>query len=244
MRAARKSGRKAMPPSFAITLLITLTVGIAAYPAYKMWPGLFKKPAGLATSISGSGEPPSRFEALRYYLEITPSNEAAGQKPLRATGLGPVEAGAKFRFHFKPADGGYFYVIALGENGVPQTFLTSRPTPPSGVVTESGVAGMDFHVPDGEQWLMTRKDAESTPFTVIFSKAPLKVPAFLSSVAGRDLTAEERQELKELKKRYAASAPELVAMKDKDGNQPFVSVQSPERAANEPIIFDISIKRQ
>jgi serine/threonine protein kinase len=241
-RASKKGGRKALPPSFAITLLITLTVGIVAYPAYKMWPGLFTKPGGLSTSIGGSAEVISRFEALRYYLEITPSNDAAGQKPIRATGLGPVEAGAKFRFHFKPADGGFFYVIALGENGVPQTFLTSRPTPPSGVVTESGIAGMDFHFPDGEQWLMTPKDAESALFTVIFSKTPLKAPAFLSSEAGRDLTAEERQELTDLKKRYTASAPLLVAMKD--GNQPFVSVQPPERAANEPIIFDVSIKGQ
>src|SRR5215510_9538773 len=243
-RAAKKSGLKALPPSFAITLLITLTVGIVAYPAYKMWPGLFNKPSGLSTSIGGSVEPTSRFEALRYYLEITPSNDAAGQKPIRATGFAPVDAGSKFRFHFKPADGGYFYAIALTENGVPQTFLTSRPTPPSGVVTESGVAGMDFHFPDGEQWFMTRKDVESTPFTVIFSKTRLKAPAFLSSEAGRDLTAEERQELTELKKRYASSAPELVAMKDKDGNQPFVSVLLPERAANEPIIFDVSIKGQ
>src|SRR5262247_654173 len=241
-RSPRQNGRKSLPSSFAISLLITLTVGIVAYPAYKMWPGLFKKPSGLSTSIGGSGEPSSRFEALRYYLEITPSSEAAGQKPIRATGLGPVEAGSKFRFHFKPTEDGYFYVIALAENGVPQTFLTSRATPPSGVVTESGVAGMDFHFPDGEQWFMTRKDVESTPFTVIFSRTPLKAPAFLSSEAGRDLTAEERQELTDLKKRYTASAPELVTMKD--GNQPFVSVQPPERAANEPVIFDISIKRQ
>ena len=243
-RSSRRSGGKTLPSSFAISLLITLTVGIVAYPAYKMWPGLFQKTSRLSTSIPGPGEPSSRFEALRYYLEITPSNEAAGQKPIRATGLGPVEAGAKFRFHFKPTEDGYFYVIALAENGVPQTFLTSRATPPSGVVTESGVAGMDFHFPDGEQWFTTRKDVESTPFTVIFSKTQLKAPAFLSSEAGRDLTAEERQELTELKKRYAASAPELVAMKDKDGNQPFVSVLLPERAANEPIIFDVSIKRQ
>src|SRR5499427_2857815 len=173
-RSLRRSGRKALPSSFAISLLITLTVGIVAYPAYKMWPGLFKKPLVLSASTGGSVEPASRFEALRYYLEVAPSNDAAGQKPIRATGLGPVEAGSKFRFHFKPADGGYFYVIALGKNGVPQTFLTSRPTPPSGVVTESGVAGMDFHFPDGEQWLTTRNDAESTPFTVIFSKTPLK----------------------------------------------------------------------
>jgi hypothetical protein len=241
-RSSKRSGRKALPPTFAITLLITLAVGIVAYPAYKMWPMLVSKPLGLFTSLPPVTKPPSRFEALRYYLEITPSNDAAGPKPIRATGFAPVEAGAKYRFHFKPAEGGYFYVIALGENGVPQTFLTSRPTPPSGVATDSGIAGMDFHFPDGEQWFTTRKDAESTPYTLIFSKTQLKAPAFLSSEASRDLTTQERQELMELKKRYAANAPDLVAMKD--GNQPFVSVQPPEGAANEPIIFDVSIKRQ
>jgi len=153
-----------------------------------------------------------------------------------------VEAGAKFKFHFKPTEGGYFYVIALGEKGVPQTYLTSRPMPSSGVATNLSAAGREFNFPDGGQWFMIRNDAESTPFTVIFSKIQLKAPAFLSSEAGRDLSDEERQDLMDLKKRYAASAPELVTMKD--GNQPFVSVQPPERAANEPVIFDISIKRQ
>src|SRR5215470_8917922 len=144
-RSSKRSGRKALPSSFAISLLITLTVGIVAYPAYKMWPGLFKKPLGLSASTSGSVEVTSRFEALRYYLEITPSSEAAGQKPIRATGLGPVEAGSKFRFHFKPAEDGYFYVIGLSETGVPQTFLTSRPTPTSVVAADSNVPGKDFH---------------------------------------------------------------------------------------------------
>lgn len=241
-RSLKPNGRKALPSSFAISLLITLAVGIVAYPAYKMWPGLFKNPAGLFTNIGGPSVISSRFEALRYYLEITPSNDASGQKAIRATGFGPVEAGAKFKFHFKPMESGYFYVIALGGNGVPQTFLTSRPMPSSGVATNLSGAGRDFNFPDGGQWFMIQKDAESTPFTVIFSKTQLKAPAFLSSEAGRDLNSEERQELMDLKKRYAASAPELVAMKD--GNQPFVSVQPPERAANEPIIFDISIKRQ
>jgi serine/threonine protein kinase len=241
-RSSRRIGSKSLPSSFAISLLITLTVGIVAYPAYKMWPGLFTNPAGLFTNIGGPGVVSSRFEALRYYLEINPSNDSAGPKAIRATGFAPVEVGAKFRFHFKPAEDGYFYVIALNESGVPQTFLTSRPTPSSGVTTNSGPAGRDFHFPDGEQWFMTQKNVVSTPFTVIFSKTQLKAPAFLSTEAGRDLTAGEQQEMMELKKRYAASSPELVAMKD--GNQPFVSVQPPERAANEPIIFDISIKHQ
>jgi len=243
LRAAKSSKRKAfkaLPSSFAISLLITLAVGVVAYPAYKMWPELFTNPTGLFTNISGPSA--SRYEALRYYLEIASSDDAASPNAKRATGFGAVEAGAKFKFHFKPTEGGYFYLVALGENGIPQTFLTSRPMPSSGVATNLSAAGRDFNFPAGGQWFMTRKNAESTPFTVIFSKTQLKAPAFLSSEAGRDLTAEEQQELMDMKKQYATSAPELVAMKE--GNQPFVSVQSPERAANEPIIFDISIKRQ
>ena len=90
---------------------------------------------------------------------------------------------------------------------------------------------------------MIQKDAEVTPFTVIFSKTPLKTPAFLSSQSGRELSEAERQELTEFQKRYAANPPELVATKD--GNQPIVAVQSlGDRAANEPIIFDLSIKRK
>jgi hypothetical protein len=90
---------------------------------------------------------------------------------------------------------------------------------------------------------MIQKDADVTPFTVIFSKTPLKTPAFLSSQSGRELSDSERQELAELKKRHAANTPDLVSTKD--GNQPVVLVQAPgEPAANEPIIFDVSIKRQ
>jgi serine/threonine protein kinase len=242
-RSSKQNWRKALPSSFAISLLITLTVGIAVYQTYKMWPELFTNPAGVfSANMGGPAVISSRFEALRYYLEITPSNDTTGQKAIRATGSAPVEAGAKFKFHFKPAEGGYFYIIALGENGVPRTYLTSRPMPSSGVATNLSAAGWDFNFPDGGQWFMIQKDAESTPFTVIFSKTQLKAPAFLSLEAGRDLSAEERQELMDLKKRYAANAPDLVAMKD--GNQPFISVQPPERAANEPIIVDISIKRQ
>jgi len=114
--------------------------------------------------------------------------------------------------------------------------------PASGVTTNWSEAGADFSFPDGGQWFMIQKDADVTPFTVIFSKTALKTPAFLSSQSGRDLNAEERQELIDLKKRYETNTPELVTTTDE--NQPIVAVQSlGDRAANEPIIFDVSIKR-
>ena len=252
LRAAQSSKQKilnrlkTLPSSVAISLLITLTIGIAVYQTYKTWPELFISPAELAsttsTNIGGPTLISPRIESLRYFLEIAPSNLATSQNPLRATGMAPLEGGAKFKFHFKPTEGGYLYVIALGKNGRPQTYLTSQPMPLSGVTTNRSAAGSDFSFPDGEQWFTIQKDAENTPFIIIFSKTPLKTPAFLSSQAGRDLGAEEQQQLMNLRNQYAANTPELVAMRN--GNQPFVSVQSPERAANEPIIFDVSIKRQ
>ncbi|HEY8461777.1 MAG TPA: protein kinase [Blastocatellia bacterium] len=243
-RPAKQKKRKSLTSNIAITVLVGLTIGIAAYQSYRMWPRLFTFATNLVSNTGSStgGESGARVEALRYYLEVAPSNDPTGQKAVLANGRGPLEAGSKYKFHFKPTEAGYFYIIALGANGALQTFLTPRPIPTSGVVTNWSAAGKDFNFPDGGQWFMIQKEAETTPFTVIFSKTPIKTPAFLSSQAGRDLNENEQRELMELKKRYAASAPELVAMKE--GNQPYISVQSPERAANEPVIFDISIRRQ
>jgi serine/threonine protein kinase len=245
-RSSKQKKRKTLSSGIAITVLVALTVSIAAYQTYRMWPQLFTVASNLISGARSSfGEKDAiaaRVEALRYYLEIAPSNEATGQKAVLANGIGPLRAGSKYKFHFKPTEGGYIYIIALGSNGALQTFLTPRPIPTSGVITNWSAAGKDFNFPDGGQWFMIQKEAETTPFTVIFSKTPIKTPAFLSSQAGRDLNENERRELMELKTRYASSAPELVAMKE--GNQPYISVQSSERAANEPVIFDISIRRQ
>jgi len=51
-KSSKRKGLKALPSSFAITLMITLAVGVVAYPAYKMWPELFNL-AGLGASTSG-----------------------------------------------------------------------------------------------------------------------------------------------------------------------------------------------
>jgi serine/threonine protein kinase len=248
---AKPVTRKSLIYGLGAPLLITLILGVLVYKAYQTWPELFAWAPRLVsttqTNVGNVGGPTlaisTRVEVLRYYLEIASSNNTTRGQETRATGLESVEGGTKFRFNFKLTEGGFLYMLALGKNGVPQTFLTSQPMPGSGVTTNWSAAGADFNFPDGGQWFMIQKDAEVTPFTVIFSKTPLKTPAFLSSQSGRELTDAERQELTEFQKRYAANPPELVATKD--GNQPIVAVQSlGDRAANEPIIFDVSIKRK
>jgi len=248
---AKPVQRKSLIYGLAAPFLITLIISVIVYKAYQTWPEFFAGAAELVsttqTNVGNVGGPTlaisTRVEVLRYYLEIASSNNTTKGEETRATGLAPVDGGTKFRFNFKLTEGGFLYMLALGKNGVPQTFLTAQPMPASGVTTNWSAAGADFNFPDGGQWFMIQKDAEVTPFTVIFSKTPLKTPAFLSSQSGRELSEAERQELSEFQKRYAANPPELVALKD--GNQPLVAVQSAgDRAANEPIVFDISIKRK
>ncbi|MGE0133454.1 MAG: serine/threonine protein kinase [Blastocatellales bacterium] len=229
-------------------VLITLVICILVYKAFEKRPDLRQGAAELvSTTQANVGGPilaiPMRVEVLRYYLEIASPGNKVGNEVAHVSGLMPLEGGTKFKFHFKPAEGGYLYIIALGRNGGPQTFLTSQPMSASGVTTNWSDAGSEFNFPGGGQWFMIQKEAANTPFTVIFSKTPLNAPSFLSSQSGRDLSATERQELMDMRRQYAANAPELVAMQD--GSQPAVAVQSPaERAANEPVIFDISIKRK
>jgi hypothetical protein len=240
------SHKQAMWYGVTAFILLALTLCAIAYKTMQTGPNLLTDVAGWATTtqanVSGNASGPAlaipvRVEVLRYYLELASSGNKNSNELTRATGLMPLEGGTRFKFHFKPAEEGYLYILALGKNGVPQTFLTSQPMAASGATTNWSAAGGDFQFPDGGQWFMIQKDADNTPFTVIFSKTPLTAPAFLSSQSGRDLTAAEQQELMEMKKLYAANAPALVAMAD--------TVQvSAERAANEPVIFDISINRK
>jgi hypothetical protein len=181
---------------------------------------------------------PVKVKALSYYLEV--SSETG---ETRATGLKPLAAGANFKFHFKPQADGYLYIIALGNGRVMQTFLTERPLPGSGVSTNRIEAGADFQFPGGGQAFEMQSDAEATPFTVIFSPKPLKSPAFLTTAAGQNLTKVEETELSDLKKRLMATTPDVVVTND--NNQPTVTVQVPaERSINEPLVFDITLKKK
>jgi serine/threonine protein kinase len=192
------------------------------------------------TSFSGAALAiPMRVEALRYYLEIAPS----GGKSARRTGLEPLAAGSKFKFHFQPRESGYLYIIALGAGRAWQTFLTAQPMPASGVQTNWVAAGRDFQFPAGGQWLILQRGAETIPFTIIFSPAPLETPTFLAAPAGRSLTAAEERTLAEWRRQLSAQAPEVTVIMGQPRPTVAVNVLA-ERPAGEPLLFDISLKRQ
>jgi serine/threonine protein kinase len=199
-----------------------------------------KKPGAKKTSkpeVPALGTSTVRVEALRYYLEVG----STGTKSKRTTGFTSLAAGSNFRFHFKSREDGYLYLIALGKDGI-QTFLTAKPIPATGVTTNRLEGGKDFKFPDEGQWFQIQPDSDKTPFVVIFSPTPLTKPAFLLA-PGRNLNDTERVELDKLRKNSNAIPPELVETGDK--NTPDMVVQiPPDRPVNQPLVFELSLKKR
>jgi serine/threonine protein kinase len=224
-------------------VLMALTTTMMMRSTEPPRPGLLAGAAELVTSRvipnNQNLEVPMRSEVLRYFLEVLSTDKVT----TRATGMMPLAAGSRFKFHFKPRQSGSFYLIALGKNGRLQTFLTEQPMPASGVTTNWSAGGNDYQFPDGGQLFMLPRDAESAPFTIIFSQEPLKSPGFLAMPSGHELNESELQELAELRKRSSSTSPNLVALVD--DNQPAVAVQIlAERDKNEPLVFDISVQKK
>ncbi len=234
------------PSIFTICALIVIlaAAGIGIFRFQRWGSGLISSINRLAatTQANVSGPAlaiPMRVEAMRYYLEIAPGTG----EPARATGLMPLAEGSRFKFHFKPQKSGYLYIIALGAGDIWQTFLTNAPMQASGVTTNRVASGREFQFPDGGQWFMMQRDADTTPFTVIFSTKPLTKPSFLSIQSGHDLTENEIREFTEFKKTHTGRPAELVAVAD--NNQPSVTVQLPaERTDDDILVFDISLKKR
>jgi len=230
--------------AFAALILMTLTTGLMLYRDIKPKPELL---AGAAEMVSlGNASPdvaatnvPMRQEIISYYLEVVSPDSVTA----RATGMMPLALDSRFKFHFKPRQSGYIYLMALGKNDRLQTFLTEKPMPATGATTNWSVGGNDFQFPDSGQWFMLPQEAESAPFTIIFSHEPLKSPGFLSMPSGHELNEAELQELAELRKHSSSISPNLVAYVE--DNQPAVAVQVlAERYKNEPLVFDLIIKKK
>jgi serine/threonine protein kinase len=179
-------------------------------------------------------------ESLRYYLEI---NSDTGVTK-RETGREPLANGTKFRFHFKPTQSGYLYVVGTGKgSGSSQPGETDQTMPAAGVVTNRVEAGDDLQVPYGDQWYQIDRDSDKTPFTIIFSPTQVKTLDFLTAASGRPLTDIERKDLDLFKRDISTLTPNIIATQD--DNQPTVAVRLPEKYSDfQPVIFGIDIKKR
>lgn len=249
-RVIKKSGGKRIKRSrsawYAVTalLLMMMTTAIMFYRDGNTSLGLIGGSAEM-TTITGKNAnslntvEPMRLEVMSYYLEVLSTDNVT----VRATGMMPLAPDSRFKFHFKPRQSGYLYLLALGKKGRLQTFLTEEPMRGSGVMTNWSAGGSDFQFPDGGQWFMLPREAESAPFTVIFSPEPLKSPGFLAMPSGYELNEAELQELTNLRKVSSTISPNLVAFTEE--NQPAVAAQVlADRYKGTPLVFDISVKKK
>jgi len=165
----------------------------------------------------GGSALPARTEAMRYSLDL---ENAAGK---RVSGLVPLPAGERFRFHFTPSASGYLYLIAPDEEKVLTAFLTKQRV----------VAGIDFRFPGGGNWINVGAGAR---FIVIFSPDLLKDLPFLNGDPRR-LTREEQHALQDFQVRLASAAPETKATNDS-------AIVTAQKQSNEPLVFEISVSRQ
>ncbi len=236
------SRSKAIGYGAVASLVVLVCLGIFTYSTRILGKSTVSKGPGITTMGLEAKMNPGKIqmEVLRYYLEVI----QAGSENRRDTEIAPLAAGSKFKFHFKPSKDGYIYIIALDDKGTPQTFLTSQPMAATGVNTNWADGDKEFLFPNGGQWFEILPEAESTPFTVIFSPKPLSAPKFLAEPSGHNLTEAEQEELQAFRDKYSVNQSKLVAVKD-ENRMAMMTVQVPsDYPTGDPLLFNIELKRR
>jgi len=195
--------------------------------------------AGLVIFLVAQFWGTARVEALRYYLELE-RLDASSSGLFRITGLDPLSADQRFKFHFSPRTNGYIYIISERADKVIKTLLTAH-LQDAGGQSNRVLADSDFQFPSGDNWIKL-PSGNTTRFTVILSPVGLDKPVFLAAPALRELTAAEQQEFKTFREQFKTSTEVKSTL---EGGQPTLSVNAPAgRSETAPLIFDISIKQQ
>ncbi len=187
--------------------------------------------------------PPARREVLSYWLEAFDAAEGEAQEGRRVASHGPLTlaSGQQFKFHFITRERGYLYLIGPGAGNAPTMFLTARPS--GGLKTNQATAGADFSFPNGAgQVLELDRTQGIEEYTVIFSSAPLLVPAFLAAGAGHELTPVELKELEELRGRAQTATPTGDVIELNESERALTVAVPAARAAAQPLIFEIRIE--
>jgi hypothetical protein len=219
-----------------VVLVILLVAGIGGYLAFnRLKP---KPPAPLAgTNSSSSGAAPAPREVGRYWLELE-------KPPTRVAGLVPIASGQTFKVHFVFSEDGYVYLIGPGGNkNEPTAFLTAKPHALSGLKSNETKQGADLSFPSGDgNWLTLDSHPGSETYTVIFSKAPLTTPAFLSAPSTLEpLTGTQQAELKDFLAKYKEKPP-TAELDESNSSAPFARIKVPPDPAGNPIVFDFRIQ--
>jgi eukaryotic-like serine/threonine-protein kinase len=182
------------------------------------------------------------IEVSRYWIELEPENAPKTQ----IAALVPVASGQDFKFHFTFNDEGYLYIIGPGEKNQPTAFLTTKPSAGSGLKSNKVSKGVEFSFPKDDEnnvhSLTLDTKAGTDNFTIIFAKAPLSSPSFLSEpVTLNPLSATQQAELKAFVSKYQTKPP-VTELDESNAKAPFIRVKAAPDQTSNPIVFDIRIQ--
>lgn len=246
---AARGSKSSRAPLVVLALAVLLIVcGGIAGTGWFLWRGwqssratMLGAPPAVAPEEKTAGAD-ERAEALSYWIEAFEDADSEHGERVARAGAISLASGQQFKFHFSPAERGYFYVVGPGDGNAPTTFLTAQP---AGVLkTNQAAARADFTFPYGAgQVLQLDKNPGTEEYTVIYSATPLLAPKFLAERAGRALSPAELKELEDLRARAKSAAP-VFDVKDAGEGLRAVAVGAANAEAARLIVFDIRIEHQ
>ncbi len=178
-------------------------------------------------------------EISRYWLELEPAKE--GGPKTQVAGLVPVASGQRFSFHFIFDEDGYLYIFGPGHNNQATAFLTTKPSPDTGFITNKVSKGNEISFPKGDT-LSLDTNPGTDNFTIIFSKSQLSSPSFLDmQVNFEPLSASQQADFKAFLSKYQGKPP-VTELDESNPNAQFVKVKTASDPSNNPIVFDIRIQ--
>ena len=219
-------------------ILIFLVVGAVIggffiYRKFKQAP-----PAVSASTTAPTNSLPA--EVSRYWLMLEPSTP--GGKLTRVAGLVPLASGQSFQMRFVFAQDGYVYIFGPGEGNRTTAFLTTKPSPATGLSSNEATSGQEFSFPKGDQLLGLDKKPGTDRFTVIFSRTKIESPSFLNAQVTADpLTANQLAEFNSFVSKYMQKPP-VMERDDSNNETPFVRVKVEGDKQSDPIVFEIRIQ--
>ena len=219
-------------------IVVVITVG--AVGGFFVYRSLKSTPSTSTTNAGTPIPPPVASEISRYWIMVEPPSSA--EKPTRVAGLVPIASGQSFQIRLVFANDGYVYIVGPGPGNAPTAFLTTKPAAATGLKHNQTTGGAEFSFPKGDQLLTLDTKPGTDRFTVIFSKAKLESPSFLSAqVTGEPMTPGQLAEFNEFVSKHQQKAP-IVELDDSNNQAPFVRVKVEGDDLGNPIVFEIRIQ--
>ena len=190
-------------------------------------------------------------EIARYWLEIAADDDKAPS--LRVVPMVPLKSGQYFKFHFRPNEDGYLYIVGPGGRNKLAAFLTAGPgVALTGLSNNEIRKGGDFSFPTGR----SSKGEERALPGLMRIPAPESVYVHLLSYAfdlaavsrpgGNGFRAErtDETEWKDFLAKYETKRP-TIDINTPNSAEPFAAVKLPASSRpSEPVIFDFRIEHK